>query len=236
MGVGAFEPKQHDTATRGNKNRKENSLDCLLRNHYVNGPFYQTSHNNFAKLAVPVSKKKQTREDVVTALQSTKLRLGLQLPYLATRPWKFRKPSMQWAAGHLLTSPSGGPWVARQTTYKWAQKTNMNFWDLQEVSLYCSVYTSTYLQLKEKNKTGHQGFMLPSRQGTYWSATESQRKRLCMKTILEVFFPDNTLYILETTKTSRWEYTMLSEAQNKETHVSQRRKTLAYPPNFPCFC
>lgn len=86
VGVGAFEPKQHDTATRGNKNRKENSLDCLLRNHYVNGPFYQMSHNNFAKLAVPVSEKKQTQEDVVTALQSTKLGLGLQLPYLATRP------------------------------------------------------------------------------------------------------------------------------------------------------
>lgn len=118
VGIGAFEPKQHDTATRGNKNRKENSLDCLLRNHYVNGPFYQTSHNNFAKLAVPVSEKKQTQEDVVTALQSTKLGLGLQLPYLGTRPWKFRKPSMQWAAGHLLASPSGGPWLARQTAYK----------------------------------------------------------------------------------------------------------------------
>lgn len=32
---------------------------------------------------------------------------------------------------------------------------------------------------------------------------KSQRKWLCMKTIVDVFFPDNTLYILETTKSAR---------------------------------
>lgn len=72
-----------------------------------------------------------------------------------------------------------------------------------------------------KNKRGHQGFMLPSPQGTYWSATNSQRKRLCMNTVMDIFFPDNTLYILEMIKPDRWEYPILSEVQTKDTHIIQ---------------
>lgn len=48
-----------------------------------------------------------------------------------------------------------------------------------------------------------------------------------MKTIMDIFFPDNTLYIMETIKTTRWEYTMLSEAQIKGTHISQLKKDIS---------
>lgn len=55
-------------------------------------------------LAVPVLKKIQTQKDAVTDLQSAKPRLDSQLPYPVTWPSKFRKPSIQWVAGHLLIS------------------------------------------------------------------------------------------------------------------------------------
>lgn len=149
---------------------------------------------------------------------------------------KFKKPSVQWAADQLLFSPSGAPWLATRLINKLINQPKSKQELLGPSRGFLVFQCLNKHVFIVKNKMDHQGFMLPSPQGTYWSTTESQRKQLCMKTIMDIFSPDNTLYILETTKTARWEYTMLSEAQIKDTHISQWKKTFAHPPNFPCFC
>lgn len=80
---------------------------------------------------------------------------------------KFKKPSMQWAADHPLFSPSGGPRLATRLINKLISQPKSNQ-ELLGPSRGFLVFQCLNKHIfRVKNKMGHQGFMLPSPQGTY---------------------------------------------------------------------